>query len=220
MKNQFRCPNKSNALSAWILLLCLAAPAAMSQEGGSFQVQNGLLEATVNVTGQGIFDVTLKLIDDMSFRLVEAAPSKLGVTQNTFASLTRELRLYWIDVKQGDVEIARYDVVLRLQDVESLSFSLLELTALEMAPSKSLQEVCNDFGCFTLQTKVDGLSDGVIDTDEGVSEKKVFWDREELTSIESAMSMPQFTDIERVGHSAAASVVVVMGDWCMNQVAT
>ena len=217
MKNQFRCPNKSNALSAWILLLCLAAPAAVSQEGGSFQVQNGLLEATVNVTGQGIFDVTLKLIDDTSFRLVEAAPSKLGVTQNTFASLTRELRLYWIDVKQGDVEIARYDVVLLLKDVESLSFSLLELTALEMAPSKSLQEVCNDFGCFTLQTKVDGLSDGVIDTDEGVSEKKVFWDREELTSIESAMSMPQFTDIERVGHSAAASAVVVMGDWCMNQ---
>jgi hypothetical protein len=178
MKNQFRCPNKSNALSAWILLLCLAAPAAMSQEGGSFQAQNGLLEATVDVAGQGIFDVTLKLIDDTSFRLVEAAPSKLGVTQNTFSSLTRELRLYWIDVKQGDVEIARYDVVLLLQDVESLSFSLLELTALEMAPSKSLQEVCNDFGCFTLQTKVDGLSDGVIDTDEGVSEKKVFWDRE------------------------------------------
>jgi hypothetical protein len=94
MKNQFRCPNKSNALSAWILLLCLAAPAAMSQEGGSFQVQNGLLEATVDVAGQGIFDVTLKLIDDTSFRLVEAAPSKLGVTQNTFSSLTRELRLY------------------------------------------------------------------------------------------------------------------------------
>ena len=136
------------------------------------------------MAGQGIFDVTLKLIDDTSFRLVEAAPSKLGVTQNTFSSLTRELRLYLIDVKQGDVEIARYDVVLLLQDIENLSFSLLELTALEMAPSKSLQEVCNAFGCFTLQTKVDGLSDGVIDTDEGVPVKKVFWDREELTYIE------------------------------------
>ena len=82
--------------------------------------------------------------------------------------------------------------------------------------SVTQEQVCGDFGCFEIMTKLFGLADGTIG-DTGLAPTTISWAREELAQSASPGSPRNLSAIEQVGHGASPSVVVVFGDWCMNQ---
>ena len=75
------------------------------------------------------------------------------------------------------------------------------------------EQVCGDFGCFEIMTKLPGLADGTVNQ----SITTISWGREELVDRASSGSPRNLSAIEQVGHAASRSVVVVFGDWCMDQ---
>ena len=75
------------------------------------------------------------------------------------------------------------------------------------------EQVCGDFGCFEIVTKLPGLVDGTVNQNITT----ISWGREELVDIASSGSPRDLSAIEQVGHAASRSVVVVFGDWCMDQ---
>ena len=82
--------------------------------------------------------------------------------------------------------------------------------------SVTQEQVCGNFGCFSIATKLPGFMDGSIE--EGfMSPAKVSWAREELESIAPSARPQNLSAIEQVGHRASPSAVVVFGDWCMHQ---
>lgn len=82
--------------------------------------------------------------------------------------------------------------------------------------SVTREQFCGDYGCFDILTKLPGHVDGTI-RDGGLSPTTISWAREELESLSSLGSNRTLSKIEQVGHAASPSVVVVFGDWCMDQ---
>ena len=201
------------------LLAAISISGAYGQESGiaSFSMESYVLTVPVlDVQGVGIYKVELKLIENSRFKLTAASEIDGATTENIYQTNTSKMILPKVAVLQGGAEIARYELHLLLEDLESLLFSVAYLNELSLPASANREEICSDYGCFELQTKLATQEDGEI-TAEGISAKKVLWERDELDSISTKQSLPSLSNIERVGHLAAPSAVVVFGDWCMNQ---
>jgi len=209
------------SLFSLFLLVIISLTRAYGQESAtaSFGVESNVLTVPVlDVTGVGHYKVQLNLVENSRFKLTVAEQADWATTDNAYQTATSTMILPKVAVLQGGVEIARYELHLLLEDLESLLFSVSYVNELPLdsTASASREEICSDYGCFELQTKLSGLDDGVIE-DTGTSANKVYWERGELDSIIPKQSLPSLSNIERVGHKAAPSAVVVYGDWCMNQ---
>ena len=210
---------KQPYLLSLFLLVVISLTRAYGQESAtaSFSVESNVLTVPVlEVTAVGQYMVQLNLVENSRFKLTVADQADWATTDNVYQTATSTMILPKVAVLQGGVEIARYELHLLLEDLESLLFSVSYVNELSLPASASKDEICSDYGCFELQTKLSGLDDGVIE-DTGISPKKVYWERGELDSIIPKQSLPSLSNIERVGHKAAPSAVVVFGDWCMNQ---
>lgn len=202
-----------------VFLLMVLSSVSYGQESGiaSFSMESYVLTVPVlDVQGVGVYKVELKLIENSRFKLTTASEIDGATTENFYQTNTSTMILPKVSVLQGGAEIARYALHLLLEDLESLLFSVAYLNELSLPASANREEICSDYGCFELQTKLATQEDGEI-TAEGISAKKVLWERDELDSISTKQSLPSLSNIERVGHQAAPSAVVVFGDWCMNQ---
>ena len=210
---------RQTTLFPLFLLAAISISGAYGQESGiaSFSMESYVLTVPVlDVQGVGIYKVELKLIENSRFKLTAASEIDGATTENIYQTNTSKMILPKVAVMQGGAEIARYELHLLLEDLESLLFSVAYLNELSLPASANREEICSDYGCFELQTKLATQEDGEI-TAEGISAKKVLWERDELDSISTKQSLPSLSNIERVGHLAAPSAVVVFGDWCMNQ---
>ena len=87
-----------------------------------------------------------------------------------------------------------------------------------MPAGVSRQQLCSDYGCFGLLTKLEGAVDGYIEKGLGIRPNQISWDPAELSSLVVQQKKDFRSDIERAGHEAALSTVVVFGDWCMPDV--
>ena len=210
---------RQTTLFPLFLLAAISISGAYGQESGiaSFSMESYVLTVPVlDVQGVGIYKVELKLIENSRFKLTTVSEIDGATTENIYQTNTSKMILPKVAVLQGGAEIARYELHLLLEDLESLLFSVAYLNELSLPASANREEICSDYGCFELQTKLATQEDGEI-TAEGISAKKVLWERDELDSISTKQSLPSLSNIERVGHLAAPSAVVVFGDWCMNQ---
>ena len=201
------------------LLTVILITCAYGQESGaaSFSLETNTLAVPVlEVQGLGYYKAQLTLVENSRFKLTSAEQSDWAITENVYQTATSKMILPKVAVLQGGAEIARYELHLLLEDLESLLFSVAYLNELPLPPSVSREKICSDYGCFELQTKLAGIDDGEI-TALGTSPKKVLWERDELDNISTQQSLPNFSNIEKVGQMASPSAVVVFGDWCMNQ---
>ena len=206
-------------LFSLFLLAVISLTRAYGQENhaASFSLESNFLSVPVlEVQTLGFYRAELKLVENSRFKLTSAEQSDWATTENVYQTSISTMILPKVAVLQGGVEIARYELHLLLEDLENLLFSVAYLNELTLPSSASREEICSDYGCFELQTKLTGQADGEI-TDAGISAQKVLWGRDELESISTKQSLPSLSNIERVGHVAAPSAVVVFGDWCMNQ---
>jgi hypothetical protein len=188
----------------------------------AFSLESKILTVPVlEVRGVGYYKVKLTLVENSRFKLTSAEQIDFASTENVYQTATSKMILPKVAVRQGRLqggaEIARYELHLLLEDLESLLFSVSYVNELSLAPSVSREKICSDYGCFELQTKLTGQEDGVIYRGSGTSPNKVLWERDELDNISTEQSLPSLSNIERVGHKAAPSAVVVFGDWCMDQ---
>ena len=212
---------KQPYLLSLFLLVVISLTRAYGQESAtaSFSVESNVLTVPVlEVTAVGQYMVQLNLVENSRFKLTVADQADWATTDNVYQTATSTMILPKVAVLQGGVEIARYELHLLLEDLESLLFSVSyvnELT-LDSTASASREKICSDYGCFELQTKLSNQEDGEISA-LGISMKKVLWERDELDTISTQESLPSFSNIERVGQVAAPSAVVVFGDWCMDQ---
>ena len=183
----------------------------------SFSLENNILDVpALEVQGVGYYKTKLALVENSRFKLTVIEQSDWAKTDNVFQTATSKMILPVVSVLQGGVIIARYELQLLLEDAEKLFFSLSYVNELPLDTNSSREKICNDYGCFELQSKLAKQEDGEISS-SGISLKKVLWERDELDNIRAQNELPSFSSIERVGYRASPSVAVVYGDWCMNQ---
>ena len=183
----------------------------------SFSLEDNILDVPVlEVQGVGHYKTKLALVENSRFKLAVIEQSDWAMTENVFQTATSTMILPIVSVLQGGVIISRYELQLLLEDAEELLFSLSYVNELPLDTNSSREKICNDYGCFELQSKLAKQEDGEISS-SGISLKKVLWERDELDNIKAQNELPNFSSIERVGYRASPSVAVVYGDWCMNQ---
>ena len=186
----------------------------------SFSLDTNILTVPVlEVQGVGHYRIELALIENSLFKLTVIEASDLAKTENVYQTSNSIMILPKVSVVGEGVEIARYELQLSLDDPESLLFGLAYINELPLDSRSTREKICNDYGCFELLTKLVGQKDGDIE-DAGISSRKVLWERNDLNNIKTQQDLPNFTNIQRVGHLASPSAVVVYGDWCMNQSAS
>jgi len=180
---------------------------------------NNLTVFSVNVFGQGYYDVNFELTGASSLRLTSAQPTAASISaENTFDPQTGLLTLPSVNLKSNGIVVSNYFLELSLVDPEDLVFGLQKAVESTMPAGVSRKQLCGDYGCFGLLTKLEGAVDGDIEKGLGFRPNQISWDRAELDSLVIQQKKEFRSDIERAGHEAALSTVVVFGDWCMPDV--
>ena len=219
----FRRNRKMNAVivfGCWVLtLFATAGINAKQADSDHFTIESKNLNAfAINVFGQGFYDVSFSLTGESNFRLTAAELSTSTISVgNTFDSQTGLLTLPRVNIKSGGSVVTNYYVELELEDPENLVFGIVQLVEAEAPPGVSRRQVCTGDGCFELFTKLDGLNDGSIRDDGSASIRVISWDPEEVAKIVTPNVELASSEIQKAGHNAALSTVVVYGDWCMDQ---
>ena len=204
-----------------ILAFLLVVDADAKQaDADHFDADNSNLNVfSVNVFGQGYYDVSFVLTDDSSLRVTGAQPSNASIAAgNTFDPQTGLLTLPSVDIKAGGAVVSNYYIELSLVDSEQFVFGLQKAVEAKIPAGVSRQQLCSDYGCFGLLTKLEGAVDGYIEKGLGSRPNQISWDPAELSSLVVQQKKEFRSDIERAGHEAALSTVVVFGDWCMPDV--
>ena len=202
------------------LLAVISITSAYGQESGvaSFSLEsNVLIVPAIEVQGLGSYKIELNLVEGSRFKLTTATKIDQAMTENVYQTATAKMILPKVAVLQGGIEIARYELHLWLEDSESQLFGLVYVNKLSLLSSSGREQICSDYGCFELQTKLVGQDDGEISASGDRRVEQVFWGRNEIKNISARQSLPSFSNIERVGQQAAPSAVVVYGDFCMDQ---
>ena len=180
---------------------------------------NSLTVFSVNVFGQGYYDVSFELTGASSLRLTSAQPTAASIAaENTFDPQTGLLTLPSVNLKSNGAVVSNYYLELSLVDPQDLVFGLQKAVESPLPPGVSRKQLCGDYGCFGLLTKLEGAEDGNIEKGLGIRPNQISWDSAELQSLVTQQKKEFRSDIERAGHEAALSTVVVFGDWCMPDV--
>ena len=146
-------------LFSLFLLAVISLTRAYGQESyaASFSLESNFLSVPVlEVQTLGFYRAELKLVENSRFKLTSAEQSDWATTENVYQTSTSTMILPKVAVLQGGVEIARYELHLLLEDLENLLFSVAYLNELTLPSSASREEICSDYGCFELQTKLTG----------------------------------------------------------------
>ena len=188
------------------LLAVISITSAYGQESGvaSFSLEsNVLIVPAIEVQGLGSYKIELNLIEGSRFKLTTATKIDQAMTENVYQTATAKMILPKVAVLQGGIEIARYELHLWLEDSESQLFGLVYVNKLSLLSSSGREQICSDYGCFELQTKLVGQDDGEISASGDRRVEQVFWGRNEIKNISARQSLPSFSNIERVGQQAA-----------------
>ena len=115
------------SLFSLFLLVVISLTRAYGQESAtaSFGVESNVLTVPVlDVTGVGHYKIQLNLVENSRFKLTVAEQADWAATDNAYQTATSTMILPKVAVLQSGVEIARYELHLLLEDLESLLFSV------------------------------------------------------------------------------------------------